>query len=159
MKAEEGVLDFLQKVITLELTAAHHYLLHAAMCGNWGYELLQHELHERANEEIGHVSKVIDHLLYLEGSPDVQKLGAVHSGESVADLFNVDLKLEQEDVKLLREAIAHCANVGDFTTRHKLEDMVVDSEEHVDWFEARLRTIRQVGLENYLSEQIKKEGA
>lgn len=156
MKAKEGVLELLQKVVTLELTAAHHYLLHAAMCGNWGYARLQHELHERTTEEFAHVSKVIDHVLYLEGAPDVQKLGAVHSGESVQDLFNADLKLEQEDVKVLREAIAHCAKVGDFTTRHLLEEMVVDSEEHVDWFETQFRTIKQVGFENYLGEQIKK---
>jgi bacterioferritin len=159
MKAKEGVLEFLQKVVTLELTAVHHYLLHAAMCANWGYKRLQHELHERTNEEIAHVSKVLDHMLYLEGAPDVQTLGAVQAGESVPDLFNVDLQLEQEDVTLLREAIAHCATVGDFTTRHKLEDMVVDSEEHIDWIETQLRTIKQVGVENYLSEQIKKEGS
>jgi bacterioferritin len=159
MKAKEGVLEFLQRVVTLELTAVHHYLLHAAMCDNWGYERLHHELHERTNEECAHVSKVIDHMLYLEGAPDVQKLGAVYSGESVPDLFNADLKLEQEDVKLLREAITHCAKAGDYTTRHLLEDMVVDSEEHVDWFETQLRTIKQVGLENYLSEQIKKGGS
>ncbi|MCP9448424.1 MAG: bacterioferritin [Nitrospira sp.] len=156
MKAKEGVLDLLQKVVTLELTAIHHYLLHAAVCDNWGYERLEHELHERMTEEIAHVSKVIDHMLYLEGAPDVQKLGVVQSGESVQDLFNVDLKLEQEDVKLLQEAIAHCSMVGDFTTRHLLEKMVVDSEEHIDWFETQLRTIKQVGVENYLSEQIKK---
>jgi bacterioferritin len=156
MKAKEGVLDFLQKVITLELTAVHHYLLHAAECDNWGYERLKHEFHERTNEETVHVSKVIDHMLYLEGAPDVQKLGTVHLGEDVPDLFNSDLQLEQDDVKLLREAIAHCAKVGDFTTRHMLEEMVVDSEEHVDWFETQLRTIKQVGVDNYLSEQIKK---
>ncbi|MEK6670319.1 MAG: bacterioferritin [Nitrospirota bacterium] len=156
MKAKEGVLDLLYKVVTLELTAVHHYLLHASMCDNWGYERLQHEYHERMTEETTHVSKVIDHVLYLEGEPDVQKLGAVSSGQGVQDLFNADLKLEQEDVKLLREAIAHCAKVGDFTTRHLLEEMVVDSEEHVDWFETQLRTIKQVGLENYLGEQIKK---
>lgn len=156
MKAKEGVLELLQKVVTLELTAAHHYLLHAAMCDNWGYERLKHELHERTTEEIAHASKVIDHVLYLDGEPDVQKLGAVSSGQGVQDLFNADLKLEQEDVRVLREAIAHCAKVGDFTTRHLLEEMVVDSEEHVDWFETQLRTIKQTGVENYLSEQIKK---
>lgn len=159
MKAKEGVLDFLQRVVTFELTAGHHYLLHAAMCENWGYDRLQHEFHEHATDEIGHASKVIGHMLYLEGAPDVQKLGAVQAGESVPDLFHVDLKLEQEDVKLLREAIAHCAKASDFTTRHLLEDMVVDSEEHVDWIETKLRTIKQVGIENYLSEQIKKEGS
>jgi bacterioferritin len=156
MKAKEGVLDFLQKVVTLELTAVHHYLLHAAMCENWGYERLHHEFHERTTEELAHVSKVIDHMLYLDGAPDVQKVGAVRSGNSVPDLYKVDLKLEQDDVTLLREAIAHSAKVGDFTTRHKLEEMIVDSEEHIDWFETQQRTIEQVGLENYLSERIKK---
>ena len=154
MKAKEGILDCLQKAVTLELTAVHHYLLHASLCDNWGYKRLHHEFHERMTEEATHVSKIIDHVLYLEGDPDVRTLGAVSSGQGVQDLFNADLKLEQEDVKMLREAIAHCANVGDFTTRHLLEDMVVDSEEHVNWFETQLRTIKQVGLENYLGEQI-----
>ncbi|RPH75665.1 MAG: bacterioferritin [Nitrospiraceae bacterium] len=156
MKAKEGVLDLLYKVVTLELTAVHHYLLHASLCDNWGYERLHHEFHEHMTEETTHVSKVIGHVLYLGGRPDVQKLGAVSSGQSVQDLFNADLKLEQEDVTLLRDAIAHCAKVSDFTTRHLLEEMVVDSEEHVNWFETQLRTIAQVGLENYLGEQIKK---
>ena len=71
-------------------------------------------------------------------------------------LFEADLRFELDDVEALRKAIAHCAKVMDFTTRHKLEDMVKDSEEHVDWFETQLRTIEQVGLENYLAEQIKK---
>jgi bacterioferritin len=156
MKAKGGVLDLLDKVVMLELTAVHHYLLHASMCANWGYERLHNEFHERMTEETAHVSKVIDHVLYLEGKPDVQKLGTVSSGRGVQDLFNADLKLEQADVTLLRDAIAHCAKVGDFTTRHLLEEMVVDSEEHVDWFETQLRTVTQVGLENYLCEQIKK---
>ncbi len=159
MKAKEGVVDFLNKVVTMELTAVHQYLLHASLCGNWGYHRLQHEFHELATEEMSHVSKVLDHILYLEGTPDMQKLGTVSSGRGVPDLFQADLRFEQDDVKLLRDAIAHCAKVGDFTTRHKLEDMVVETEEHVDWFETQLRAIKQVGLENYLSEQIKKEGS
>jgi bacterioferritin len=159
MKAKEGVVDFLNKVVTMELTAVHQYLLHASLCENWGYERLQHEFHELAKEELDHASKVIDHVLYLEGTPDMQKLGTVSSGRSVQDLFQADLRFEQDDVKLLRDAIAHCAKVGDFTTRHKLEDMVVETEEHVDWFETQLRTIKQVGLESYLSEQIKKAGS
>lgn len=159
MKAKEGVVDFLNKVVTMELTAVHQYLLHASLCENWGYHRLQHEFHELATEEMSHVSKVLDHILYLEGTPDMQKLGTVSSGRGVPDLFQADLRFEQDDVKLLRDAIAHCAKVGDFTTRHKLEDMVVETEEHVDWFETQLRAIKQVGLENYLSEQIKKEGS
>lgn len=159
MKAKEGVLGHLNSVLTAELTALHQYLLHASMCDNWGYERLGHELRERATEEVGHASGVMDHILYLEGTPDMQRLGTVQGGQTVPDLFNADLKLEQEDVQLLREAITHCAKVADYTTRHKLEDMIKDSEEHIDWLETQLRTIKQVGLENYLSEQIKKEGS
>ncbi len=156
MKAKEGVVDFLNKVVAMELTGVHQYLLHALLCANWGYERLQHEFHELAKEELAHASKVIGHILYLEGTPDVQKLGTVSSGRSVPDLFQADLRFEQDDVTLLRDAIVHCAKVGDFTTRHQLEDMLVETEEHVDWFETQLRAIQQVGLENYLPEQIKK---
>ena len=103
-----------------------------------------------------HSAGLIDHILYLNGTPEVGQLDPVAQGEDVGTLFRADLDFERDDVELLRKAIAHCAKVGDFTTRHLLEEMVVDSEEHVDWFETRLRTIQQVGLENYLSEQIKK---
>lgn len=158
MKAKEGVIDFLNKLVTKELTAIHQYLLHASLCDNWGYERLEHEFRELATEEVGHVSKVIDHILYLEGTPDMQSLGTVKSGQAVPELFDADLKLEQEDVTLLRDAITHCARVGDYTTRHKLEDMIKETEDHIRWIEIQLRTIKQVGLENYLTEQIKKEG-
>ena len=156
MKAKEGVLDHLNGILRAELTAVHQYLLHAAMTGNWGYERLEHEFRELASEEVEHSSQLIDHILYLEGNPDVGRLEEVSRGASVEGLFKADLRFEQEDVEALRAAIAHCAKVMDFTTRRKLEDMVKDSEEHVDWFETQLRAIQQVGLENYLAEQIKK---
>jgi bacterioferritin len=157
MKAKEGVLDHLNGILRAELTAVHQYLLHAAMSGNWGYERLQHEFRELASEELEHSSQLIDHILYLDGSPDVEQIDEVSRGTSVETLFEADLRFELQDVEALRKAIGHCAKVMDFTTRHMLEDMVKDSEEHVDWFETQMRTIEQVGLENYLSEQIKKE--
>ena len=86
----------------------------------------------------------------------MQRLGNVNIGQTVQDQFKNDLKLEMDDLALLREAITHCAKVGDYTTRHKLEDMSVDTDEHIDWLETQIETIKQVGLENYLSEQIKK---
>ena len=156
MKAKDGVVGRLNKVLTAELTAVHQYLLHAALCKNWGYERLHEHFKHLAEEEVAHSSGLMDHILYLDGAPDVQKLDAVGSGSTVTDLFSSDLAFEVEDKAMLEEGVAHCANVGDFTTRHLLEDMVVDSEEHVDWFETQLRTIKQVGVENYLSEQIKK---
>jgi len=156
MKAKEGVVEFLGQVLKSELTAVHQYLFHAALCRNWGYERLHEHFSHLANEEVGHSSGLIDHILYLEGTPDVEHLDQVGAGRTVQDLFKADLGFEREDVELLRKAIAHCAKVGDFTTRHKLEEMVVDSEEHVDWFETQLRTIEQVGLDRYLVEHIKK---
>lgn len=159
MKAKEGVVELLNRVLTAELTAVHQYLLHAGLCGNWGYERLEHQIKETATEEVGHASGLIDHILYLDGTPNVERLDRVASGTTVAELFKADLKFEQEDVLLLREAIAHCAKVGDFTTRHLLEHMVIDSEEHVDWFETQLEAIKQIGLERYLAEQLHKEGS
>ena len=156
MKAKEGVLEHLNQVLKAELTAVHQYLLHAAMCKNWGYDRLHDHYAHLANEEVQHSAGLIDHILYLNGTPEVGQLDTVAQGQDVGALFRVDLDFEREDVELLRKAIAHSATVGDFTTRHLLEHMIEDSEEHVDWFETRLRTIKQVGLENYLSEQIKK---
>ncbi len=155
MKAKEGVVDLLNQILRAELTAVHQYLLHAAMCKNWGYDRLHERFSHLAQEEVGHSSGLIDHILYLEGAPHVGELDAVAKGNDVATLFAKDRDFEIEDVELLRKAIAHCAKVGDFTTRHKLEDMVVDSEEHIDWFETQLGTIKQIGPPAYLAEQIK----
>ena len=156
MKAKEGVLELLNQVLRAELTAIHQYLLHAALCKNWGYERLHDQYSHLANEEVLHSAGLIDHILYLNGTPEVGQLDTVAQGRDVGALFRADLDFECDDVELLRKAIAHCAKVGDFTTRHLLEHMIEDSEEHVDWFEIRLKTINQVGLNRFLSEQIKK---
>jgi bacterioferritin len=156
MKAKEGVLEFLNQVLKAELTAVHQYLLHAAMCKNWGYERLYGHYNYLANEEVQHSAGLMGHILYLNGTPDVEHLDDIAHGRNVEALFRADLDFEREDVELLRKAITHCAEVGDFTTRHLLEHMIEDSEDHVDWFETRLRTISQVGLDRFLSEQIKK---
>ena len=156
MKAKEGVLELLNQVLRAELTAIHQYLLHAALCKNWGYERLHDQYSHLANEEVQHSAGLIDHILYLDGTPEVGELDTVAQGRDVGALFRSDLDFERDDVELLRKAIAHCAKVGDFTTRHLLEHMIEDSEEHVDWFEIRLKTINQVGLDRFLSEQIKK---
>jgi bacterioferritin len=156
MKAKEGVIELLNGVLRAELTAVHQYLLHAALCKNWGYERLYGHYTHLANEEVQHSGGLIDHVLYLEGTPDVERLDTIGHGGNVEALFRVDLDFEREDAELLRKGIAHCVKAGDFTTRHLLEHMIIDTEEHIDWFETRLRTISQVGLERFLSEQIKK---
>ena len=154
MKAKEGVLDILNKVLVSELTAVHQYLLHAALCKHWGYGRLHEHFSHLAQEEVSHSSGLIDHILYLGGSPEMGRLDAVAAGKKVSELFSADLAFEREDADALRQGIAHCAKVGDFTTRHRLEDMIIDTEEHIDWFETQLRTIEQVGEDRYLAEQL-----
>ena len=159
MKAKEGIIDLLNKILTADLTAINQYFIHAKMCENWGYERLHHTVKERSFDEMKDADELIEHILYLEGVPNMQRLGTVHVGETVPEQLKVDLKAEQEMLQLLSDGVAHCAKVGDYTTRHMLEDMAEDVDEHIDWIETQMDTIKQVGLENYLSEQIKKEGS
>ena len=133
MKAKEGVLELLNQVLRAELTAIHQYLLHAALCKNWGYERLHDQYSHLANEEVQHSAGLIDHILYLDGTPEVGELDTVAQGRDVGALFRADLDFECDDDELLRKAIAHCAKVGDFIIRHLLEHMIVDLEEHVEW--------------------------
>jgi bacterioferritin len=156
MKAKEGILDQLGTILTAELTAVHQYLLHAELCRHWGYERLADKFQHLYTEEVTHSGQLVRHILYLGGQPDVGTLETVKGGRSVKDLFETNLAFEQEDVETLRKAIVHATKVGDFTTRQKLEEMVVDSEEHVDYFERQLATIAQAGLTGYLAEQIKQ---
>lgn len=155
MKAKQGVVDLLNKLLTEELTVINQYFLHAKMCKNWGYDRLHDHVLDRSYGEMKDAKAVIDHILYLEGLPNMQRLGTVKIGETVLEQLKSDLAKEKAMVKLLTEGIEHCTKVRDFTTRHMLEDMVKDEEEHIDWIETQLETISQVGLQNYLSEQIK----
>ena len=101
--------------------------------------------------------ELIGHILYLDGVPNVQRMNTVQVGETVLEQLKLDLKAEQEMLALLNDGVVHCAKVTDFTTRHMLEDMAKDVDQHIDWIETQMETIKQVGIENYLAEQIKKE--
>ena len=157
MKAKEGIVDILNKILTEELTVINQYFLHAKMCKNWGYERLHHHVLDRSYGEMKDAQVVVDHILFLEGLPNMQRLGTVKIGETVPEQLKADLDKEKGMVKLMGEGVKHCTKVGDFATRHMLEDMIQDEEEHIDWIETQLETIKQTGLQNYLSEQIKKE--
>ena len=157
MKAKEGVVNVLNKVLTADLTAINQYFVHAKMRENWCYERLQHTVRERSIDERKDADATIAHILYLEGVPNAQRMNSVHIGETVPEQLKLDLKAEQEMLALLAEGIVHCTKVMDFTTRHMFEDMAKDVDAHIDWIEMQMETIKQVGLENYLAEQIKKE--
>ena len=156
MKAKEGIIDLLNKVLTADLTAINQYFVHGKMCENWGYERLYHKVKERSFDEMKDADELIEHILYLEGVPNMQRLGTVQVGETVPEQFKADLKSEQEMLKILSDGVAHCVKVGDYTTRHMLEDMVKDTDAHIDWIETQLSLIRQVGEQNYLAAQIRE---
>lgn len=157
MKAKEGVVNLLNKILTADLTAINQYFVHGKMCENWGYERLYHKVRERSIDEMKDADELIGHILYLEGVPNVQRMNTVHVGETVPEQLKLDLKAEQEMLTLLSDGVVHCSKVMDFTTRHMLEDMAKDVDDHIDWIETQMETIKQIGLENYLAEQIKKE--
>lgn len=154
MKAKEGVLDLLNAHLTTELTAVNQYFLAAKMCESWGFARLYKKFRELSMVEMKDTEELIEHILYLEGLPNMQRLNQVRVGENVTEILQAGLDLERQAVDFLRGAIERCARVGDYKTRAMFEAGIADEEGHVDWFETQFDTIRLVGLENYLSQQI-----
>lgn len=159
MKAKEGIVELLNTLLTTELTKINQYFIHSEMCHNWGYERLYHKIRAESMREMKHSEEIIEHILFLDGVPNMQRLGDVYVGETVPEQLNLDLKKEQDAAKTLNDSIAQCVKAGDNNTRNKLDELLEEAEEQIDWIETQLETIKQVGLENYLSEQIKKEGS
>ena len=154
MQAKAGVVEHLNTILTNELTAINQYFVQSRMCSQWGYERLAQKLDELGTGEKQDAEKMIRHILYLEGVPNMQRLNTVRVGQSALEHLQLTLELEKEQVAAMTAAIQHCADVGDFTTRGILEADIRDEEEHVDWIETQLQTINQIGLERYLAEQI-----
>ena len=127
------------------------------MCENWGYARLHEQVSKRAFDEMKDADETIERILYLEGVPNMQRMGKVLVGETVPEQFSLDLKAEHAMLNLYAEGVAHCTKVGDYTTRAMLEGMQTDTDGHIDWIETQLELLKQVGLERYLSEQIHKE--
>jgi len=157
MKAKEGVIDLLNRILSADLMVINQYFVHAKMCEHWGYERLHHTVRERSIDEMKDADTLIGHILYLEDVPKVHRLTTVHLGETVPQQLHLDLKTEQDMLTLLSEGVLHCSKVADFTTRHMLEDMAKDVDAHIDWIEMQMDTIKQVGLDTYLAEQIMKD--
>jgi len=157
MKGSPKVIDLLNDVLTNELTAVNQYFLHARMCENWGYDRLWHKVRAESIDEMKHADKVIERILYLEGLPNVQRLGNIKVGQTVDEQMKVDLDLEKAAIPVLNRGIELCRSEGDNGTADLLEDVLEDEEEHANWLEAQLTLIQQVGLQNYLAEQIKKD--
>ncbi len=156
MKAKEGVVERLNAILTVDLTAINQYFVQSEMARNWGFARIAEKFREFSMGEMRDAQAIVRHVLYLDGLPNLQRLGAVKIGESVEENLRLDLASETEALETLTEAVAHCERVGDVGTREMLEDMVRDEEEHVDWLETQIETIRQVGVENYLAQNMRE---
>ena len=154
MRGNDQVIEALNDVLTSELTAVNQYFVHHKMCENWGYKKLSAKKREESIEEMTHADKMIERILFLDGIPNVQRLAPVGVGENPVEQHKLDLQLELEAVERLNQAIALARDVGDNGTRELLESTLTDEEESVDWLEAQLHIIEQIGAENYLAEQI-----
>lgn len=154
MRGHDDVIEVLNEVLTAELTAVNQYFLHAKMLQNWGFHrLAAHNRHESI-DEMKHAEEVTDRILYFDGIPNYQRYFPLRIGETVPEMFQADLDLEYAAVERLNRGIALTTERGDNGTRELFERILVAEEEHVDWIETQLETIRLIGLENYLSQQL-----
>lgn len=156
MQGDPRVIEALNDVLTGELTAINQYFVHAKMCDNWGYERLAHKVREESIEEMKHADELVERILFLEGVPNLQKLGKLNIGETVREQFEADLALENGAVKRLNAGLALCRDRGDGTTELLLQKMLVSEEGHVDWLETQLGLLEKLGEAQYLAQQIRE---
>jgi bacterioferritin len=156
MKGNAQVIQALNDVLAAELVGINQYFLHSKMCSNWGYERIAHKAYEESISEMKHASELTERILFLEGVPNLQKLGKVRIGETVPEQFKVDRALEVDAIKRLNDAIALCVAKGDNASRHLLEDMLTSEESHLDWIETQIGLLEQLGEPQYLAEQLHK---
>ena len=153
MKGNEKVIAILNDFLADELTAINQYIVHSEMCANWGYEKLHKKVEQRAIEEMKHAEKLIARILFLEGIPMVSALKKMNIGANVEFQLKHDLEAEAGAIQAYNEGIRLCLEVGDNGSRDLIDSNLHDEEEHLDWLEAQLDQIGQMGLHNYLLSQ------
>lgn len=154
MKGNPKVIETLNVLLADELTAINQYMVHSEMCDDWGYERLHKAIEGRAIEEMKHAEKLIGRILFLEGTPVVSNLNKIHIGAEVQAQIQNDVEAETVAIRAYNDGIRVAVEVGDNGTRDLLEEILGDEETHLDWLEAQLAQIEQIGIQNYLVEQI-----
>ena len=154
MKGQPAIIDLLNELLTNELTAINQYFIHAKMCENWGYRKLAAKVRAESIDEMKHADEVITRILFLEGVPNLQRLGRLKIGETVPEQFEADLALEYDAIGKLNGWIATARQAGDNGTEDLLSRILVGEEAHTDWLETEVETIKQIGVANYLAQQL-----
>lgn len=154
MQGDPKVIDHLNRTLKGEFTAIHQYIVHAEMCDNWGYTKLGAFIKQQAIGEMGHAEMLIERILFLEGVPGMGELRPLHVGQNVKEQLSNDLQLEYEAVGILNAAIRDAVAADDNASRELFERILKDEEDHVDWLEAQLQMIKDMGLGIYLSQQL-----
>lgn len=154
MKGDPRVLKALNDVLRKELTGINQYFMHSRMCRNWGYQALDQAIWTESIEEMRHADQIINRILLLDGVPNVSGYDKIMVGKTVKEQLGNDLGLEEGAIKVLHAGIGICHDAGDHVSKELLEQILTDEENHVDWIEAQLHLVKEVGLENYLAQQI-----
>ena len=154
MKGDAKVIEALNRLLTIELTAINQYFVQAKMLRNWGYNVLAKKMWEESMGEMKHADKIIERILFLEGVPNIARYDVIRVGTTVPDMLQNDLKLESGGVKAYNEGIDLCLRAKDGGTRELLEGILKSSEDHVDWLETQLNLIKQLHLDAYLAEKM-----
>lgn len=154
MQGNPEIIDILNDVLTAELTAINQYFLDAKMYSNWGFERLGARFREDSIDEMKDADELIERILYLDGMPNLQRLGSIQIGETPLEKLELALQLEKEAIERLNNGIARCVAVGDNGSRELLAQILQGEEEHADWVETQLDAIKRIGIENYLTEQM-----
>ena len=154
MKGDSKVIAVLNQVLKAELTAINQYFLHAEMCENWGYERMATRTRAESIEEMQHAEKLMERILLLDGSPNMSDYFKINIGQTVKAQLENDLNLEYDAVKRLNSGIQTCVQAGDNGSRELLGKILLDEEHHIDWLEGQLHAIDEMGIENYLAQQL-----
>jgi bacterioferritin len=158
MKGDEKVIQYFNKALAVELTAVNQYFLHARMYKNWGLIALGKHEYEESIEEMHHADKLIERMLFLEGSPNMQ-LSKLMIGANLPECLENDLKVELSGRKLYVEAITYCESVKDYVSREILDGILSDTEEHIDYIETQIGLVEKLGLQNYLQSAVGEVGS
>jgi bacterioferritin len=156
MQGSPRIIDLLNKLLSLELRAINQYFTHYKLCQNWGYERMARKFREQSLAEMTDAEEIMDRVLYFEGMPNLQRFDGFMVGETVQEQLQLALELEKEAVAQITALMAACQEEGDTGTREFLAPKLLEEQSHISWFETQLTTIDQIGLANYLTQQVRE---